>query len=234
MTDLIRKPIEGYPGYEVDNMGYIYVPQFTITVNDNGRIYNRTFKARKTKGAKSSSGYYKVTLRNGEKKRTEYVHRIVAKAFIPNPDNLNEINHKDENGRNNRADNLEWCTHLYNVRYGTAIERRAAQTRGRKYSPERCAEMSRRGKERYKDRKPEFYEVTIKKRKPVMARELNSTEWTWYPSMCHAGKAYGIDSSSVRYVCNGRFKQCHGYVFKYANPEDMPRPINYEEEENVG
>lgn len=47
----------------------------------------------------------------------EYVHRLVAKAFIDNPNNLNEINHKDEDKSNNRVDNLEWCTKSYNVSY---------------------------------------------------------------------------------------------------------------------
>lgn len=45
------------------------------------------------------------------------VHRLVAEAFIPNPDNLPEVNHKDENGLNNSVDNLEWCSHQYNIEY---------------------------------------------------------------------------------------------------------------------
>lgn len=60
-----------------------------------------------------------------------YVHRLVAQSFIANPDNLSEINHKDEDKLNNRADNLEWCTKLYNMRYGTWVER-AKLTKKRK------------------------------------------------------------------------------------------------------
>ena len=231
MIDLIRKPIKGYPGYEVDTEGNIYIPERTITVDDNGRIYNRTFKGRVTKGTKSSNGYYRVTLRNNEGSRTDYVHRIVAETFIPNTDNLNEINHKDENGRNNHVENLEWCTHLYNVRYGTAIKRRADNVRGRKKTEEQRKQMSIRSKDRYKDRKPEFYEVTIQKRKPVMAKGKDESSWTWYPSMCHAAKAYGVDSSDVRRVCTGEYKQTRGHVFRFANPSDAPRPTNYEVED---
>ena len=47
------------------------------------------------------------------------VHRLVAEAFIPNPEGLPHINHKDENPKNNRASNLEWCTQQYNCNYGT-------------------------------------------------------------------------------------------------------------------
>lgn len=56
---------------------------------------------------------------------TMRVHRIVAMAFLDNPNNYPIINHKDENPSNNHVDNLEWCTYKYNTNYGTAIERRS-------------------------------------------------------------------------------------------------------------
>jgi hypothetical protein len=52
------------------------------------------------------------------------VHRLVAKAFIPNPNNFAQVNHKDENTLNNCVDNLEWCNSKYNCNYGTGIQRR--------------------------------------------------------------------------------------------------------------
>jgi hypothetical protein len=54
------------------------------------------------------------------------VHKLVAKAFIPNPNSYTEVNHKDENPLNNNVDNLEWCTHHYNMTYGTCQERARA------------------------------------------------------------------------------------------------------------
>ena len=59
------------------------------------------------------------------------IHRLVALAFVPNDLNLPEVNHKDEDKTNARADNLEWCNHLYNVRYGTGRERLESQLRKR-------------------------------------------------------------------------------------------------------
>ena len=66
---------------------------------------------------KNGHFYEAVTLsKNGESKSFS-VHRLVAESFLPNPDNLPEVNHKDENPRNNRVENLEWCTRPYNIDY---------------------------------------------------------------------------------------------------------------------
>lgn len=75
---------------------------------------------------KGNPPYYVISLSNGNKcSRGFVVHRLVAKAFIPNPDNLPYINHKDENSLNNHVDNLEWCTQQYNCNYGTHNARMA-------------------------------------------------------------------------------------------------------------
>ena len=67
------------------------------------------------------NGYETVTLYTGPRGRHKFlVHRLVAQAFIPNPNHFEAVNHKDENKRNNCVDNLEWCTLAYNNSYGTA------------------------------------------------------------------------------------------------------------------
>lgn len=68
-------------------------------------------------------GYYSVLLHKDGKRKNMLVHRLVAKAFIPNPYNYPYINHKDENPSNNHIENLEWCTAEYNSNYGTCKER---------------------------------------------------------------------------------------------------------------
>ena len=70
-------------------------------------------------GSKHPKGYRYVTFRKDGKQYTLKVHRLVAKAFIPNPDNLPEVNHKNEDKSNNSVENLEWCSTQYNHEYGT-------------------------------------------------------------------------------------------------------------------
>ena len=60
---------------------------------------------------------YKVDLKKNGIRKNFKVHRLVAEAFIPNPNNYPEINHIDSNPLNNKVDNLEWCNHKYNIRY---------------------------------------------------------------------------------------------------------------------
>lgn len=75
-----------------------------------------------------TSGYLQVNICGTSKK----VHRLVAEAFIPNPENLPIVNHKDENKRNPIVTNLEWCTQKYNANYGTCKHRRSMSLIGHK------------------------------------------------------------------------------------------------------
>ena len=117
----IWRDIEGYEGlYQVSNEGRVKSLQREILYKDGRK---KVLEEKILRNFISDLGYYHVMLsKNGVPKRYK-VHRLVAKAFIPNPDNLPIINHKDENPKNNVVDNLEWCTQGYNVRYGTMIER---------------------------------------------------------------------------------------------------------------
>ena len=99
----IWKKIDGYENYSVSNMG---------------RVRNDTTDKILSPG-KDGGGYYQVFI--GRKSRK--VHRLVAIAFIPNPDNLPQVNHINEDKTDNRADNLEWCTAAYNINHGTRSKR---------------------------------------------------------------------------------------------------------------
>ena len=69
------------------------------------------------------NGYLRVGLYKEGKIKNHFIHRLVAEAYIPNPENLPEINHKDEDKTNNCLQNLEWCDHKYNINYGTRIDK---------------------------------------------------------------------------------------------------------------
>lgn len=85
-------------------------------ISDKGRVRNvKTDRILIPKITKR--GYKTITLSKDGIKYFFQIHRLVAKAFIPNPNNYPCVNHKDENGENNNVDNLEWCTHKYNTNY---------------------------------------------------------------------------------------------------------------------
>lgn len=116
----IWKDVVGYEGlYQVSNTGRVRSLARTYTTN------RCTFhiKGKVLKLSLRKEGYYKVNLNKNNKYKTMLVHRMVANAFLPNPRNLPQINHKDEDKANNHVSNLEWCDAKYNTNYGTCIER---------------------------------------------------------------------------------------------------------------
>lgn len=110
----IWKDIPGFEGlYQVSNLGRI----------KSFRKSNKFFgqKEHFLKPTPNTTGYGVVALYRGPKDKEKFlVHRLVAMAFIPNPNNFDSVNHLDENKSNNAAENLEWCTISYNNAYGTA------------------------------------------------------------------------------------------------------------------
>lgn len=115
--DEVWKDIEGYEGlYQVSNLGRIKALQ---RLRKNGRVR----KEQILKNHAYENGYFKITLcDNTMKSKRYFVHRLVAIAFVENPNNLPCVNHKDENSSNNDARNLEWCTFQYNNTYGHRLD----------------------------------------------------------------------------------------------------------------
>lgn len=169
------KPIEGYDG--------LYL------ISDEGKV----FSARSEKILKagySNGGYKHIELNVNGVAHKHFIHRLVAEAFIPNPDNLPVVNHKDENPANNRADNLEWCTYEYNSNYGTAIERRLLhrvyETGGEHASA-----------------------------KKVYRYDLNGNFISEYDSVAEAAEATGLNRKSISKACCGGLKKYAECVWSY-------------------
>ena len=127
--------IKGYEGnYQISTLGRV----------------KSFYKKDVLKPGKLRDGYLIVGLYKEGKRKHYKVHKLVAEAFIPNPNNYKEINHKDENKSNNCVSNLEWCTHKYNINYGTRSQRvsesRKGKCKGSKHSQARKVQCITTGK----------------------------------------------------------------------------------------
>ena len=116
----IWKDVIGYEGlYQVSNLGRVK----SLPVHRKVGWANYVSKEKILKQCKNKYGYLSVCLHRGDTQRVVKVHRLVALAFIENPNNYRCINHKNEDKSNNHVHNLEWCTYSYNNNYGTRNER---------------------------------------------------------------------------------------------------------------
>ena len=179
MLRLEKKPV---PGYE-DN--YYLDP-------DNMEIINKK-RGRPLKPQRDGAGYAEVQLWKGNVRTHKRLHRLFAEAYIPNPDNLPYINHKDKNPMNYSLDNLEWCDQSYNQKYGNA-------------NKERGAKISKALKGRSRPW------VAGQKAKPIIAVD-NIGGKTRYTSIKEAGRQLGIESSQISDVLHGRQNTCRGLRF---------------------
>lgn len=176
----VWKDIEGYEGlYQVSNFGRIK------SLSRKDGFFNMPTRIKKQN---ISNHYFAVGLSKNGIYKTMHVHRIVAKAFLQNPDNLPQVNHKDENKLNNRVDNLEWCSAKYNVNYGTCTKRRAKTQR------ESGCQINNKASS-----------------VPVKCLENNII----YPSIREAERKLNFDGSCISKVCRGVRKRVGGFTFAY-------------------
>ena len=117
-----------------DILGY----EGLYAITSCGKVWSyRTKKFLKLR--ERGGGYLYVGLHKDKKIKNYSIHRLVAEAYLPNPDNLPCVNHKDENNENNALPNLEWCTYEYNNNYGSRNEKAAKRCR----KPVYCEELNR-------------------------------------------------------------------------------------------
>lgn len=166
----------------------------------------RVFSIRKRKILQpfvSRWGYEIVTFYRDGKVKKESVHRLVAVAFVDNPNNFPIVDHLDGNKRNNNAINLEWCTTQENTQ--RAFDKGLCDA---------CRKASR------KTGKTVLREYGLKNSIPVRAFDLSGAEVGTYSSLSEAARELGISAGDISYVLSGRYKQANGYTFTKVKGEN--------------
>lgn len=173
----IWKDVVGYEGlYKVSNLG-------NVMGLKRGKILSPQER---------QHGYLAVCLygrpsKNGRFRQVS-VHRIVAEAFVPNPNRFKEVNHKDENKQNNVAENLEWCSHKQNVLYGTAIERRKEK------------------------------QINGKQSRPIAQFTMDGDLVKVFPSISEADRnGYGRSNICKCAQGSPQYTHAYGYIWRYAD-----------------
>lgn len=194
--DEIFVDIEGYEGkYQVSNLGRI-----KSLGNEN------TKKEKILKQIKDRGGYLCVNLCKNGKGNFCLVHRLVANAFIENPSNLPQVNHKDENKTNNIVDNLEWCDAKYNTNYGTAIQRRVASTDYKTFQQKRVTST---------DWKSIGRKTAEKLSKQVYQYSLDGELVAIWKSTTECGRN-GFNFRHVSDCCLSKRKSHKGFIWSYV------------------
>ena len=198
MKKEIWSPVKNYEGYyQVSSYGRVRSADRVIIDSDGVK---RLLKGKILKPAKNNNGYFLCGLcKNGQMKYV-LIHRLVAEAFIPNPSNLPEVNHKDENKTNNSVflkkdgsvdlgkSNLEWCTRSYNINYGT---------RNKQVAEKRL-------------NSPKFS-------KPVLQIDINTGRViSEYPSVMEAARKLNINNGGISMCCLRKRKTYKRFKWKYA------------------
>lgn len=188
------KEYEGF--YQVSNLGRVRSID-RLALNKYG-VRNKPLKG-KILAQRTKDGYKIVHLSVDGVDKNEQVHRLVAKAFIPNPNNLPCVNHKDEVKSNNVVTNLEWCTIEYNNTYGTMQERGAKKRLGKK--------MPREGVDK----------MALKHKKKIGAFK-DGKLIECYDSAADAARCNpNYNYVSISACCNGRIKTYRGFEWKFIN-----------------
>lgn len=202
----IWKPIKGYEGiYYISNLSRVK------RVTPRGK-----FKERLLYKSLNDSGYWCVSLCKNGKAKSKRVHRLVAEAFIPNPENKTQVGHKDETRTNDSLENLEWVTPEENCNMPLHKLRITASLTGRKDS----LETKLKKRNAHLGAKSHLYGKRGKNNKfskPILQYSKNGGFLREYENAEEAYRATGIASSHIRECCRGLRKTSGGYCWKFKN-----------------
>ena len=196
MAHEVWRDIVGYEGiYQVSNLGRVRsLDRLVRGARGMRRILGKVLSNRIL-----PNGYNYVGLSKEHHSVHHYVHRLVAQAFIPNPDNISDVDHIDGDKTNNCVENLRWCTHKQNINY--AIESGS-------FNPSATTKAflaTERGKRHHE------------KLRKLRSRPVVRDDGVEYLSAAAAANAIGYSYSAVRDVLMGRAKKCNGHSYKYAD-----------------
>lgn len=170
----VWKDIKGYEGlYQVSNLGRV------LSIRNN-RIL-------KPYSDKAGKGYYYIHLKRGKNSK---IHRLVAQAFLPNPENKDTVNHIDGNTKNNQLNNLEWATHQENCLHRVYV---LGQHNGE-----------------YKMRRIEMRDITNKSLRIVFPSISQAIRW-----LKSNTKYKNASTTNISAVCSGKRHYAYGYVWNY-------------------
>ena len=176
-------PIDEYKEiYEVSNFGRVRSVDRYVNCNGGKKFH----KGKILKPAINKCGYQHISLSCNQKLHTFRVCRLVAKAFVPNPNNLPCVNHKDEDKTNDVYTNLEWCDYMYNNNYGTRNERIVKAQSGI-YKPS-CKSHNETSK------------------KAVMCVDTGEV----YQSLSEIQRTTGYNHCNISMACRGKLKTAYG------------------------
>lgn len=203
------KIIKDFEDYKVSNTGEV----FSIKRNKMLKPYEK-------------KNYLGVYLYQNNIRKFMTIHRLVALSFIDNPNKYPQINHKDENTKNNCVENLEWCSAKYNANYGTLKERKRERMlknnhfKGKHHSEESKLKMrnAKLGKILSEETKKKIGANNKGKGRfgnPVYCVELNKT----FMSALDAERQTGIPNSNIIQVCNNKRKTAGKYHWQYKKED---------------
>lgn len=188
MTE-VWKDIQGYEGsYQVSSLGRVRSLGIEKSfINQYGSITRYTTKEKILKTSIMKNGYEIIGLGRKSDRKMHLIHRLVAEAFIPNPDNLPQVNHKDENPLNNCVTNLEYVTSEANCNYGK-------HNKNIKDSLTNNDKISQR----------------------IVQKSLDGIVLNIYPSVREASRITGYNNGNISRCARGIYKSAGGYKWEYV------------------
>lgn len=214
------RDVVGFEGfYQVSNLGRVQSLERLVDTNIK-YVDKRIHKGKLLKLHLNNRGYKMVHLcKNGTVKRV-LVHRLVAEAFVQNPNNYPVVNHKDENKQNNCVENLEWCTQQYNMNWNGVMKKVGVKNRKteeeKEYNRKKYVEAHKEERRRYcqEYHRKHYIPTGTTTKKKVSQYTIGGTHIKDYDSIAEAYNATGV--SHIGCVCNGSRNSAGGYIWKWT------------------